>query len=91
MPVEVRSWLMRCIYWERSSHSILILILILLAENLETFLEFQLFQLQGASWLFVGVDLDQIKAKCHVQCKHLSYPQNLELLWYSSISENLRP
>ena len=78
MRVEVRSWLMRCIYWERSSHSILILILILLAENLETFLEFQLFQLKGASWLFVGVDLDQIKAKCHVQCKHLS---QLELLW----------
>ena len=49
--------------------------------RLETFLEFQLFQLKGASWLFVGVDLDQIKTKCHVQCKRLSYPQNLELLW----------
>ena len=49
--------------------------------RLETFLEFQLFQLKGASWLFVGVDLDQIKTKCHVQCQHLSYPQNLELLW----------
>ena len=70
---SVRSWLMRCIYWERSSHSILILIL--LKETLETFLKFQVFQLKGASWLFVGVDLDQIKAKCHVQCEHLSNPQ----------------